>query len=313
LLACSIKLFSTLIQPVLSYGSEVWVPYLLKNLNDSNITSICDKLPGESLHVKVCKLILGVNKRTTNNAVRSELGSFPMLLFMMSLSIKYWWTLNNQCLHGCKSLVIDALLDNRKLCATGIFSWSSGVKKILAIINKLDIWDKPNILTKHNFQDNILSNLESTYEIKCLSFMCQYQPKLRSFCLFKTNFHLENYVIMFSRSFRSNFSKLRLSAHSLMIEKGRHLIPKLDPQKRLCNLCTLNEIEDEFHVIIKCPFYDTFRTDMLRTLSDMYDKFDKLTDDDMFIKLMSVTDFDSIKPVINFVNSAFQARNNLDV
>jgi len=311
--ACSLKLFNTLIQPILNYGSEVWLPYLLKNLNDTNITSICDKLPGESLHVKVGKLILGVNKRTTNNAVRSELGCFPMLLFTMNLSVKYWWFLNNQCLHGSKALVIDALLDNRRLCDTGLFSWSSGIKQILTIINRLDIWDKPNLLTKHNFQDNILSNLKSIYDVQCLSFMSNHQPKLRSYCLFKTNFHLENYVVMFNRSFRLNFSKLRLSAHSLMIEKGRHVTPKLDPHKRICNLCTLNVVEDEFHFIIKCPFYDTSRRDMLRILSDMYDKFDNLTEDDKFIKIMSVTDFDSIKPVLNFVNSAFKARSNLDV
>jgi len=311
--ACSLKLFTTLIQPILNYGSEVWMPYLLKNLNDSNITSICDKLPGESLHVKVGKLILGVNKRTTNNAVRSELGCFPMLLFMMNLSVKYWWSLNNHCLHGNNSLAIDALLDNRILCYTGLFSWSSGIKKILASIDRLDIWDKPNILTKHNFHVNILSNLQSNYEVQCLDFMCQHQPKLRSYCLFKTNFHCENYVLMFHRAFRSNFSRLRLSAHSLMIEKGRHLIPKLDPHKRICHLCTLNMIEDEFHVIIKCPFYDTLRRDMLKILTDMYDNFDNLTDDVKFIKIMSVTDFDSIKPVLTFVNSAFQARSNLDV
>ncbi len=34
-------------------------------------------------------------KRATNNdTVRGELDSFPMLIFMLSLSIKYWWMLN---------------------------------------------------------------------------------------------------------------------------------------------------------------------------------------------------------------------------
>ena len=39
---CSLKLFSTLVQPILGYGCEVWAPLLFSRLNDSNFISICD-------------------------------------------------------------------------------------------------------------------------------------------------------------------------------------------------------------------------------------------------------------------------------
>ena len=74
---CSMKLFNSLIQPILNYGCEIWAPFLLKKLNDANFANICDNLPSEVLHIKVCKLILGVHKRATNDAVRGELGSHP--------------------------------------------------------------------------------------------------------------------------------------------------------------------------------------------------------------------------------------------
>ena len=67
---CSFKLFESLIQPILSYGSEVWAPYLVRNLNDRNFTTLCDKNPGELQHIKLCKLILGVHRKATNHAVR---------------------------------------------------------------------------------------------------------------------------------------------------------------------------------------------------------------------------------------------------
>jgi hypothetical protein len=179
---CSIKLFTSLIQPILSYGCEVWAPYLLKNLNDTNFLSICEKLPSENLHIKLCKLILGVHKKATNNAVRGELGSFPMLITMLSLSIKYWWTLNIKSMNGCKSLVVNALLDNRKLCDTDVFSWSSGIKGILNLLNRLDIWVRPTIITSKGFTDIILSELMNVYDNLWLNNITNFQQKLRSYC-----------------------------------------------------------------------------------------------------------------------------------
>ena len=46
-------------------------------------------MSGESLHIKLCKLILGVHRKASNYVVRGELGSYPLLLFMLSLSLKY--------------------------------------------------------------------------------------------------------------------------------------------------------------------------------------------------------------------------------
>ena len=68
------------------------------------------------------------------------------------------------------------------------------------------------------------------------------QSKLHSYCLFKKEFCLENYVKMFGRINRAPFTKVRVSAHSLMIEKGRHFHPKIPPEQRLCKLCSLNEV-----------------------------------------------------------------------
>ena len=44
-------------------------------------------------------------------------------------------------------------------------------------------------------------------------------------------------------------TRLRLSSHKLMIERGRWL--NILPKDRLCTLC--NKLEDEFHVICECP------------------------------------------------------------
>ena len=54
---------------------------------------------------------------------------------------------------------------------------------------------------------------------------------------------------------RKAMTRLRLSSHKLMIERGRWL--NILSKDRLCTLC--NKLEDEFHVICECPRYDTCR------------------------------------------------------
>ena len=98
-----------------------------------------------------------------------------------------------------------------------------------------------------------------------------------------------------------------------MIEKGRHFKNKIPVENRLCTLCNLNEIEDEAHFMLKCSHYTEVRENMFATISDVYDNFDNLSDNDKFILLMGVKDYDCILPIIRFVNSAFDIRKNVDV
>ena len=51
-------------------------------------------------------------------------------------------------------------------------------------------------------------------------------------------------------------TKYRLSAHLLMIEKGR--FTQLAREQRLCIFCH-SDVEDEYHFIIKCSLYHEYR------------------------------------------------------
>jgi hypothetical protein len=47
------------------------------------------------IHLKFCKFILGVHKRTTNIAVLSELGRFPLYFNIIKCMLLYWYRLEN--------------------------------------------------------------------------------------------------------------------------------------------------------------------------------------------------------------------------
>ena len=47
------------------------------------------------------------------------------------------------------------------------------------------------------------------------------------------------------------------SSHSLSIKTGRY--HHIDRNNRICSLCNMNMLEDEYHFVLVCPFYSTIR------------------------------------------------------
>ena len=67
----------------------------------------------ERLHMKFCKLLLGVGKRATNLATLSELGRFPLHFDITKSMIRYWHRLEN--LGSSFPLLKDAYLESKLL------------------------------------------------------------------------------------------------------------------------------------------------------------------------------------------------------
>jgi hypothetical protein len=85
------KLFNALILPILRYGCEVWAAFQIKGLNDKNFLNLCDKVSIEKINGSFCKYLLGVNKYTSNHAVKGELGSWGLILDFIRHAVKYWF------------------------------------------------------------------------------------------------------------------------------------------------------------------------------------------------------------------------------
>ena len=67
--------FDTLITPIVLYTSEVWGVY---SKDDYTCTSR-DKSAAEKLHIRLCKLYLGVNSKSSNDACRAKLNNINKL------------------------------------------------------------------------------------------------------------------------------------------------------------------------------------------------------------------------------------------
>lgn len=130
--------------------------------------------------------------------------------------------------------------------------------------------------------------------------------KLNTFANCYNEFSLQSYLdLNLSKSIVKNLTKLRISAHTLLIEKGRYFRPKLCRNLRLCSLC--NKIEDEEHFLLFFKKHDTLRSNLFSNLNlDLSTlQNDSETTSSTFNKLMNPKSISETKFICSFIESAF--------
>ena len=81
--------------------------------------------------------------------------------------------------------------------------------------------------------------------------------KTLNYCIFKETFIFEQYFDILDEKDFLTLCKFRTTNHKLPIEHGRwNNIPR---ENRKCNLCNLEEIGDEFHYNLNCPYFKQYR------------------------------------------------------
>ena len=101
---------------------------------------------------------------------------------------------------------------------------------------------------------------------------------------------------------RKVLTKLRVSNHNLMIEKGRH--QRLPIDKRLCDKC--NVVEDEEHFLVQCKKNEKLRDKLYKEILKNCHHFSSLEPKEKMIYMMSQIDEVVTQHVSKFVNSSFK-------
>ena len=77
----------------------------------------------------------------------------------------------------------------------------------------------------------------------------------------KENFIFEPYLNLINKAKRIHISKVRLSSHLFLVERGRWGTKKLRLEERKCEKC--NVLEDEYHCLIECVRFERERRGLL--------------------------------------------------
>lgn len=315
----ALKLFDTLILPILRYCSEIWSPFIVRKLNPDNIFQHSDKTPIEKVHLKFCRYLLGVHRKSVNAAVRAELGRRPLLLELLSHSAKYWLQL---CKASPESFAKKAYAENLMLIyptdisSQGRQNWASLLKNMLRNTSLQHVWDNQGSRHQHKIVKLFKKSMNNVYDTAWEKDLSRADAKLRTYKTFKPYPSLENYILACKNvNNRREFTKLRISAHQLRIERGRYTRPRVTPvEERLCNMCKNGEIEDEKHFVTVCSQFRRERELFYEKLNS-FSSFEVLTNNEKFLFIMSYNNGDTevSKHVLEFINTITTKREALGI
>ncbi len=296
--------FDTLVKPVMLYCSEIWGQDLVHDSKDFTLDLIDKSCEPERIHLKFCKSLLRVPATASNIAVRSELGRIPIFLTIMCNIVKYYRRLTKMP----ESRLVKQIL---MTTANQKFSLKKIAEKIATNIGvKLDDYKK---FSRKHFNTNIKSQFLFTYEDEWFDYISSPKEKsgsgnkLRVYQTFKRKHEVEPYLSFVKNvSDCTNLTRLRISAHPLRIETGRYEREngKILPEpSRICLCCNLNAVENELHMVTKCPLYTHLRTPMLKKL-----ELSGLPDKHIFNALMSANTKEIATEFSRFVTECFNLR-----
>ena len=287
----AVKLFNTLVTPILEYGSEIWASGI-------NTTTV------DKFQAKFLKRILHVRKSTPNIAVLSETGELPSTLKISQKITKYYLRIQELPDHHIVKQTFTMLesLDN-----VGHKTWVTDLKKHLTTLGQ-DITTLEGKTRKcfPTIKTNVQNNF-AEHALKTINDMEIY-PKLRTYKLVKTNLQFEPYLYITIPKYRSSLSRFRLSSHDLQIERGRYTRPKTPVDDRKCRFCQNNAIEDEIHFLLICNKYNNIRSDMLNTVNNFVTGLSNLDSQTKFVTLLTNDQSEVLHAVGKYLWKAEQIR-----
>ena len=233
--------FNSCVRPILEYGAEVWGYHKGENI--------------ENVYNKAIKVYLGVNRFAANLAVIGDIGWVPPALSRKLCMIRYW----NRLIDMDDTRLTKKVFDY--VHATQSTKWCKMVCNTLSEIQMED-----NFWYKMPCDIRVCrEKLMEIYMQKWKNLVTK-KPKLRTYIEIKKSFYVENYITLnLDRSHRSILAQLRCGTLPLHIETGRFSNTKVED--RLCNFCSEEAVESEYHFLFHCSHYSHERTQFYQTLS----------------------------------------------
>lgn len=227
-----LKIFDSLVTPILLYGSEVMGIEKYDNI--------------EKVHLQFMKRILGVRISTPNFFVYGELGRYPLNINISIKMLCFWARLleSDKLSSKIYKLIYNLHIEERfkSKFIESISNILSETGLNFVFLNQLPVnpnWIKVNV--KQILIDQFIQKWRAGIANSSRGYF---------YTIFKQDLTLENYLLRLSESQRRYITKFRLSNFKLPIETGRWF--KVAKNDRKCHKCQEESIGDEFHYLFMC-------------------------------------------------------------
>jgi hypothetical protein len=267
----SLKLWQTMIRPVLEYAVETW--------------GLLKWPEAERLQLEMGRLILGVRTSTASSAVRGELGLWRMSARIQFAVLRWWGKLvslpRDRIVYRVFRWRKDHIRHNRP-------SFCAFVRDLLTNLQLGDVWLSEEVGDLKAWNALIREKIDRE-ENKFFVADLLAHPKLRTYRLFKKVLRREDYLTLIpSFDLRREMARLRTGASDLRIESGRWTgTQELD---RLCWVCGQGAIENEEHFLLECVSYEDLRIQMFSSIryltGDAYGLTDRRDDSRFLLKVL---------------------------
>lgn len=173
-------------------------------------------------------------------------------------------------------------------------SWSYKVSALKNFIQTLS--PKLDITNRKSIQTTLKDEYIKYWKNKVIT-----EKKMRTYIIYKNNFVYEHYLDILHVDLRKKFTRLRISAHNLPIERGRYTRPPIPSCERFCAFCS-NEIGTELHFLINCKNYKSQRTELFKLITDECPLFTGMSDMDKFYFIMN-SEGNILKGIAKFIKN----------
>ena len=192
------------------------------------------------------------SKSTNLSGLYGELGRFPLVIYRKISMIRCWIKLLKSSDTFIPKKMYEILKNDIENNRTyNGLNWAFQIKNILDSLGLSNIWihqtgiDIPFNLIKQRIIDTYKQSWYSTINNS---------KRLQMYARYKHDFESENYLdFITEKKYKIALTQFRLSSHDLAVERGRY--ENLIRNERICKLCNSNCVENEYHVLLACPFY----------------------------------------------------------
>ena len=243
-----LDLFEKTIVPILLYGCEIWGH--VKNI---------DRI--EKFHRKFLKYLLNIKIQTANSMVYGETGRVPLNMIIDLRMVCFWHRVSIGS-SGKLSFKMLTLLNKLKQAGQFTSKWLLKVEQTLTNCGMRDVWLNP-VFHNHTWVKRILkTKLTEISNLKWHNHMWQ-QSSCLIYRSLKDNLVLEKYLTLLSNSDRITLCKFRCRNSRIPVVTLSFNNNNIPYEERVCSVCNMNEIGDEFHYILQCPALTEYRNNLI--------------------------------------------------
>lgn len=252
-----LKIFDSIIKPILLYGCEIWGPKFKLNYET------WDKTPAEIFHLEFCKNILGTHRNAPSLGCRAELGRFPLLSEIQKRAVKFWFHLS------------DAQTESYHHCALRYRAGLTEGDPMIHLVEKHQL--NSSIQFRHSKVKEIGKITKEEY-IHDWQIKVTQLNKLKYFNKIKSDYKLAPYLTDIGNyGQRKLLTKYRISDHSLCVETGRHKQSWRERELRVCPHCPDGAVEDELHFLTECSKYKNIRDAYFTQIAQIVPQFQQVS------------------------------------